>query len=147
MKKITMLFVLSVFFFIGGMTNSFAQKITNESKGQVDFSPLALLVSQGETVTMEFSLFGDVSDGQPLIISLLFQRPGEKPIVLISIDQNGKIIYKNPGVTRITVYYNVFNRTGIITISNIQPEDAGDYFVAAGRYFSNGVGLLVRRPD
>lgn len=151
MKKITMLFVLSVFFFIGGMTNSFAQKITNESELQVTLSPLAKLANLGETVKMEFSVGGNVLTGKVYPISLFFKRPDQAPILLILMDYDGRIIYRNPEATKITIYYNAMTKKGTVTISNVTLENEGYYYVAVENeavwYFSNASWLEVRRPD
>lgn len=132
MKKIMMLFIVSVLFLMGGMSDGVAQKVANESQIQVTLSPSFILKRPGESVGMTFATSG-IGLGDSYLIFIVVQKPGENPKLLLTIGTNGVIYYRNPEMNgRITASYSSSNNSGAISISNLQVEDTGDYYVAIG---------------
>lgn len=58
MKKIMMLFMVSVFFLMEGMSDSVVRKVANESQIRVTLSPSSILKRPGESVRMTFATSG-----------------------------------------------------------------------------------------
>ena len=147
MKKIMMLFMVSVFFLMEGVSNSMAQRVANNPDIQV-IAPAYKQAREGETLTITFTVIGNVLNGKFYLISLWIRRSGDLPKELIRIDSEGRLIFQDISANRITVSYNKLSKTGIITITNIQSEDEGEYFISVdyiNRYWSDGTYLEVTR--
>ena len=147
MKKIMMLFMVSVFFLMEGVSNSMAQRVANNPDIQV-IAPAYKQAREGETLTITFTVIGNVLNGKFYLISLWIRRSGDLPNELIRIDSEGRLIFQDISANRITVSYNKLSKTGIITITNIQSEDEGEYFISVdyiNRYWSDGTYLEVTR--
>lgn len=148
MKKIMMLFMVSVFFLMEGMSDSVVRKVANESQIRVTLSPSSILKRPGESVRMTFATSG-IGLGDFYLIYVVVKKPDKALDLLLTIGTDGVIRYRKDEIKdRITASYSSSNNSGAISISNLLVEDTGDYYVAIGDsntplYWSNASRLTV----
>lgn len=100
MKKIMVLFMLSVFFLTGGIVESIAQKNKKDVVEKTSVLSYDITAYLGEFVRMVFNMHSldlpdvnDVSD-----VSVFVQKPDGRLIWILILNMEGKIIHRNPNV-------------------------------------------------
>ena len=118
MKKIMMLFVLSVFFFVGEAFDGVAQNNENGTSQIISDARGEIVVRAGNTAQWSYALLNLENWSYA---ALFVQRPGERLKFIISLDCNGNIHRAYPPNYSKTVIY--------VTLSNAQASDEGVYYL------------------
>ncbi len=153
MKKMMMFLMVSMFFFVGGMTEGIAkEKVKNvkrESKKYVITTPTSILVSPGVIVNISFYIYG-LTEKNNYSIGVYYKTQEGNMKLLLTIDSQGNWV-RVPNVSdRIAASYYAVGYCGVITIYNTCSEDSGEYYVMVrGKDFvafvSGGTLLTVRK--
>ena len=146
MKKMMMFLMVSVFFLMGGMTESMAQKEGKNSVEDVIVAPKSVNGYLGQTITISFIMKGVTSNWGAVV--LVFQRPGDLTKNLVVLYRNGDVVYSsNVSNYRLSISADYGKNVITVTIYSIRPEDEGIYYLAAQIgdqiYYSAGTMLTV----
>ena len=150
MKKIMMLFMVSVFFLMGGMSDGTAQKRENGIAGKSINFPEYIHARPGETVRMYFQLSSEHSNWNA--IGLCFQRLGNGLKPLVVLFRNGNVLYPPDMDHRLSISFDSSRSLVTVTLSNVKAEDEGIYYFAVRidsvwSFWSGGIYLTIINPQ
>ncbi|WP_059026730.1 immunoglobulin domain-containing protein [Gabonibacter massiliensis] len=145
MKKVMMLFMVSVFFFAGDVCDGVAQSNEDGIPQIISNTGGEIIARPGSTVQWSYFLL-NLENWD--IAMLYFQRSGQAPKFIIALGNNGFIYRPTPGDYRFVISCN-YSKTNIyITLSDIQTSDEGVYYLVVKKgttdYFSYGDRLIVK---
>ena len=126
MKKIMMLFVLSVFFFVGEAFDGVAQNNENGTSQIISDARGEIVVRAGNTAQWSYALLNLENWSYA---ALFVQRPGERLKFIISLDCNGNIHRAYPPNYRFSISNNYSKTVIYVTLSNAQASDEGVYYL------------------
>ena len=145
MKKMMMFWLVSVFFLVGGITGSTAQKKGSKASVGVVTTPKSILAEPGTTVNITFYVQGLGTDYSLYVIHA---TPEGKLEILAVLKPNGSVEYRDtPFKYRLSVVYRHNFESGVITIFSTRKEDSGTFYVGIQKdnmfYYSEGTQLTV----
>ena len=141
-----MLFMVSVFFLMGGMSDGVAQKRENGVASKSINFPEYIYARPGETVRMYFQLSSEHSNWNA--IGLCFQRLGNGLKPLVVLFRNGNVLYPPDMDHRLSISFDSSRNLVTVTLSSVKAEDEGIYYfvVRIGSmwsFWSSGIYLTI----
>ena len=116
MKKIMMLFVLSVFFFVGEAFDGVAQNNENGTSQIISDARGEIVVRAGNTAQWSYAL-------------LNLENWSYAALFVLSLDCNGNIHRAYPPNYRFSISNNYSKTVIYVTLSNAQASDEGVYYL------------------
>ena len=145
MKKMMMLFMVSVFFFAGDVCDGVAQSNGNGIPQIISSARGEILERPGNTTQWSYTLLNLENWN---LVMLYFVRPGQAPEFIIALGHDGFVYRPTPGDYRFIIFCDPSKTNINIILSDIQASDEGVYYLIVKKgamdYFSYGDQLIVK---
>ena len=145
MKKIMMLLMVSVFFFVGDVCDGVAQSNKNGIPQILSSASGEINARLGSTAQWSYFLF-NLENWDTA--TLFFQRTGQAPKFIIALGHNGFIYRPTPSDNRFNIFFNSYRSQICVTLSGVQLSDEGIFYLMVRKgtteYFSYGDRLIVK---